>query len=132
MPLLAPVVPGLRPEFTFLALTLTLCALGCDRPQPPDGTYTTRGRLEGIGRSAVIVRHEAIADFRDREGEASPMDSMAMRFFRPAELRVDGLAEGDPVELTFEVRWRGEHTLTLTGLRELPANTELVLATDDH
>ena len=119
----------MRLRLLFLAGSLLACDAD-DAPAGPDGVYTTRGRVEGVGRTALAIRHEAIPTFRDREGQVSGMGSMAMRFFYPEGLDLEGIEEGDPVELTFEVHWSVEHTLLITAIDELPAETELELAAD--
>ena len=114
------------------ALLLLACGGEEEAPTEPDGTYTVRGEISEMGERNLAIHHEAIPDFTNREGEVSGMDSMTMMFHRPESVSLDGIAVGDPVELTFDVRWSGDHTLTITALDELPEGTELELSADHH
>jgi Cu/Ag efflux protein CusF len=61
----------------------------------------------GAGKPEVLVRHEAIPDFTDRDGKVVGMASMVMPFaVVPASLARE-LAVGDEVEIRFSVDWRG-------------------------
>lgn len=116
------------------ALLFALVACDSDEPAestPPDGTYTVRGEVRDVGPTSIAIHHEAIPEFVNREGEPSGMASMSMMFHRPESLAIDGIETGDPVELTFDVRWNGDHTLTLTAIEELPADTVLEIS-DPH
>lgn len=118
-----------------LPLVLGLLACGDDggaAVTEPDGTYTVRGVIQEMGESSIAIHHETIEDFANRDGDVVGMDSMTMMFHRPADVSVEGIENGDPVEVTFDVRWNGDHTLTLTALRELPAGTELELSAGHH
>ena len=97
---------------------------------PADATYTTRGvvyQLPEAPGGELVVYHEAVPEFVDRKGERSGMDSMPMPFAVSEEIPLEGIEKGDKVELTFELRWKGAPTLLVTGLTELPAETDLRL-----
>lgn len=97
-------------------------------PVAPDGTYQVRGevtRLPAAGGREVYLRHEAIPEFRDEKGAAVGMDSMTMPFPAAAGVALDGLAVGDRVTFTFEVRWQASPALALTRWERLPAGTRL-------
>lgn len=75
---------------------------------PGDGTYRVRGTIVALpssDRPHLLVQHEAVPDFRDERGEIVGMDAMTMPFPLAPGLQWEGLAVGDHVELTFEVRW---------------------------
>jgi len=114
------------------ALLLFACGAEETSPTEPDGTYEVRGRIMEMGERNLAIHHEAIPDFTNREGEVSGMDSMTMMFHRPESIALDGIEVGDPVQLTFEVRWSGDHTLTITALQKLPDDTELELSASHH
>ncbi|MBO6936745.1 MAG: copper-binding protein [Deltaproteobacteria bacterium] len=114
------------------ALLLSACGAEEAPPTEPDGTYTVRGQIMEMGEHNLAIHHESIPDFTNREGEVSGMDSMTMMFWRPESVAVEGIEVGDPVELTFDVRWSGDHTLTISAIDELPAGTELELTADHH
>ncbi|MBW2461786.1 MAG: copper-binding protein [Deltaproteobacteria bacterium] len=94
---------------------------------PADATYTVRGRIADVIGDEVSIQHEEIADFKNRDGETVGMMTMTMAFYRPDSVSMHGLAVGDAVELTFEMRWEGDHRLTIAALSKLPDGTELEL-----
>jgi hypothetical protein len=81
------------------------------------------------GYREIVVRHQSVAEFRNREGEVVGMESMAMPFAVAPGIALDVLAPQDPVEMTFEVRWNGDPVLLITDLAELPAGTEVDFTT---
>jgi Cu/Ag efflux protein CusF len=124
-----------QPRAACLAGLLLSCALlGCDRKPaetalpPPDQTYTTRGRVEGLpsdGDNNVRIMHERIPDFVSREGKVIGMNAMQMPFAPAEGLALEGIDVGDKVEFTFEVRWKARPFSRLVRIAELPPETEL-------
>lgn len=98
---------------------------------PAQRTYSTRGRIDALpGAKAgyLMIHHARIENFLNRKGEVVGMEEMVMEF--PAivpGVRLDGLSVGDPVELTFEVRWDDEPVWVITRLVELEPEAELGL-----
>jgi Cu/Ag efflux protein CusF len=95
-----------------------------------DATYDVRGQVVDVpreGRGDLTVHHETIAEFRDRDGKPSEMESMTMPFAVAPGVSLAGIAPGDKVEMTFEVRWEGIVPLRVVALRELPESTALAL-----
>lgn len=123
------------PGFALLALVAIASTPGCAPPSKPatdspaDATYTVRAeivRLPAAPDGELYLRHESIPDFRDSKGETVGMASMTMPFGAPAELDLTGLAAGDRVEATFEVRWNAPRMpLRVTRCNRLPAGTAL-------
>jgi Cu/Ag efflux protein CusF len=116
-----------------LGATAIAGAVACDpreRLMPADATYSTRGQVVEVPRDTngeLSVHHEAVADFRDRDGKPSHMDSMSMPFAVDHNLSLAGIAPGDKVAMTFEVRWDSQPTLRIVKLSELPESTVLNL-----
>jgi len=108
-------------------------AAACGRPErlaPADATYSTRGQVVELLHTEIdelLVHHEAVTDFRDRNGKPSHMDSMSMPFVVAPEVSLAGIAPGDKVAMTFEVRWDSLPTLRIVKLSELPESTALNL-----
>lgn len=108
-----------------------------DHAEKPDArvhTYTVRGRIDRFAPAdhpdgAVYIRHEAIPDFVNPQGEVVGMQAMTMPFPVDPSASMDNLAEGDPVEFTFELNWapgpdkRGPYRIT--EITKLPADTAL-------
>lgn len=94
-------------------------------------SYTVRGRIEKLpGEKAgyLMVHHAAISDFLNRKGEVVGMEEMVMEFPAVAPgVTLDGLAVGEPIELTFEVRWDDEQVWVVTRIVELAEGDELGL-----
>jgi len=121
-----------------LAIALSIPVPGCSRRQPaaavapPDHVYTVRGRITGLPKkdnplSELTIWHEAVPNFVRQDGTLG-MDSMEMPFTPAPGVALEGLAVGDPVEFTFEVRWKGRPGSQLTRVRKLPEGTVLDLA----
>jgi Cu/Ag efflux protein CusF len=75
--------------------------------------------------SAFQLRHEAIPDFVDIEGEEVGMESMTMPFPVAVERLPEGLAVGDAVEMTFRLDWEATPAIEVTEVKKLPAETVL-------
>lgn len=129
-----------RLTISLLGVGLAGAFLACGEPaaverdeavSPPDQTYTVRGEVVALpdprrkDDRQLRVRHESIPGFVGFEGEVVGMASMAMPFPLAADVDLDGVEPGDPVEMTFEVRWEGSPPLRIVALRELPPGTEL-------
>ncbi len=116
-----------------LALLLALAACGPGTPDAPPATpdtYDTRGLVRQVPSaerpgSELYLHHEAIPDFKSAGGEVVGMEAMAMPFPVADPAMLDGLAAGDKVAFTFEVRWEGGKPLTITRLEKLPPETRL-------
>lgn len=95
---------------------------------PPDASYEVQGivqRLPAEPDNSLYVRHEAIDDFRDAQGEVVGMDSMTMPFPVAEGVSLEGIEPGDAVAFTFEIRWHTQPRFQVTKVRELPAGTEI-------
>lgn len=128
-----------RPILAAGCLFLALAAAGCggsepapepEAAEPPDQTYTLRGEVVGLPQQdeeprQLRVHHESLPDFVGFEGEVVGMASMTMPFPLADSIDLEGVEEGDKVEMTFEVRWEGSPPLRVVELEELPPDTEL-------
>ena len=116
----------------FLSAALLCGACSSSDPGPAE-SYTVRGKVEktlgaGTDRPMVSIHHEAIPRFKNREGRTVGMESMAMSFsFDEAKLG-KVLADGAPVEITFEVHWEQSPPLVLKDAKALPTATKLELS----
>jgi len=91
-------------------------------------TYTVRGRLASLPEagkptSQLMIHHEAIPTFVGKDGKVVGMSEMTMPFLPARGVSLDGLANGDAVEFTFEVRWSPRASSTLTRIAKLPEGT---------
>jgi len=93
---------------------------------PADQAYTVEGVIESIPSdlsiSPMSIRHQSIDEFVDREGAAITMHSMSMPFNVADTVSTAGLAHGDAIRFTFEVRWESDPILLVTALEQLPAD----------
>ena len=99
---------------------------------PADQVYTVRGRITSLPQPAkplseLMMLHEPIPPFVGKDGAVVGMDSMEMPFTPAKSLSLQGLATGDVVEFTFEVRWKARPFSRVTRITKLPAGTELRL-----
>jgi hypothetical protein len=110
-----------------LGVALTLAACGGHGARD----YTVRGRIEQLPSasepgSELMIAHEALDDFVDREGKMSGMDSMTMSYPLARGVETAGLAAGDPVELELHVDWSADRPAEITRLKKLPPGTPIV------
>jgi len=112
-------------------VTALVLAVGCGDKAPAD-QYTVRGRIAampaGEQSKEIDVHHEAIPTYKHRDGKVRGMDAMVMTFAPASGVSLTGLAPGDPVEMTFEVRWDDHPALVIQRIQELPPDTQLQLA----
>ncbi|CAN5858558.1 hypothetical protein BH11PLA1_BH11PLA1_20890 [soil metagenome] len=135
-----------RPLLTIavlLAAALTLTSLlttlpSCNRTppapaaptSPPSASYTIRGQvisipIPGQRTSEFRVKHEAIDDFKDKDGVLVGMSSMIMEFPPAPGVSLADLAVGDKVSLTFSIWWGQSPPWLATEITKLPADTAL-------
>lgn len=114
---------------------LAACTGGGDAGGPSAGggdvsRYETRGVVVRVPDPAdpladLVIRHEAIDDFRGINGEVVGMDSMSMPFPVANGVDLAGVVPGAKVAFTLEVEWEGEPPYRVTRIAALPADTEL-------
>lgn len=97
-----------------------------------DYTYIVRGKIEDLpeaGRpgSSLLIHHEAVDGFVNLYNPDAErgMNSMVMPFTPAPGLSLDGLAVGDIIEFTWEVRKTGDPRSAIVAIRKLPADTAL-------
>lgn len=127
--------PGrLRPALASLvAVALLAAGLAACSPAPPKDDvhrYTVRGEVSALPRagqpgSELLIHHEPVPEFVDSSGKTVGMQSMTMPFPLADGVSLAGIARGDKVEMTFEIRWHGAPPLQLTAIHKLPPDTEL-------
>lgn len=117
----------------FATSLLTMALTGCHRGEklpPPDHTYTDRGvlvQLPDQQEGDLMIQHESIENFIDRDGHETVMKSMVMPFTPAKDLSLKGFSPGDKVAFTFEVRWKSQPMLRVVEIRKLPGDTQLEL-----
>jgi Cu/Ag efflux protein CusF len=122
--------------FLLLPLAVAACSgsvqqgAGTGEASPAVQRYEVRGevtRLPSPAADALFVRHEAIPEFVDMDGEAAAMESMTMPFPLADGVDLAGIEPGDKVRFTLEVEWEGDPPYRITRVEELPAATALDL-----
>jgi len=121
------------------AAALLLVAAACSRSPKlaaPDATYTVRGVILSLdvaqSGGAITIDHEAVPGFKNRDGKPEPMASMSMPFGITPDLPVKGLAPGDKIEFTWELRWDGSPPTRIVKITKLPPSTPLELGHGPH
>lgn len=116
-----------------LAVAVTVLSAGCSQPAETPAvtveTYAMRGeivRLPAAGSREIAIRHEAVADFRDEGGKVVGMEAMTMPFTLAPAANVAGLAPGDKVAFTLEMRWKATSDIVrISRIERLPAGAML-------
>jgi hypothetical protein len=115
-----------------LGLLMFLGAAGvttaCSRPAGPVQRYQVRAELLQLPEGPngdLLIRHEAIDGFADRDGKKIGMDPMSMPFPVAAGLSLAGFAPGDVVRCTLEVDWQERSPVKIAAVEKLPAGTKL-------
>lgn len=102
-------------------------------PSNPDvpevQVHTVRGKIERLPEadkpaSSLQIHHEAINDYVSRDGKRG-MNAMVMPFSVGPGVSLEGLAVGDIVEFTWELRKSGDPRSAITAIKRLPPETEL-------
>jgi Cu/Ag efflux protein CusF len=123
----------MRPLPAVLATILTILSAACSKapaPAAPEQVYTVRGRVVALPDPAkpgggLQIQHEPIPEYVNPKGERKGMGSMTMSFAPAEGLDLSGLATGDAVEFTWEVRWHEPRFWRVAAIRKLPAGTTL-------
>ena len=124
----------LKPARIRVGLTALVAFMVCCSRQPalppPDQVYTVRGLIAALPipdkpASQLMIRHEAVPMFVNSDGKVVGMASMEMPFTPARGVSLSGLAVGDPVEFTFEVRWKPKPGSQLTRISKLPPGTQV-------
>lgn len=120
--------PTVSLVLSVLCLLVAACAPSA-APPTPAAQYQVRGeilRLPEPSARELVIRHESIPSFRDESGKVVGMEAMTMPFTLAPEVAVEGLAVGDRIEFTLEVRWDDPKRFALvTRLAKLPEGTRL-------
>lgn len=103
----------------------------CRAPGAQGDVYRVRGQvLEQSGSGAdlrVVVAHEAIANFKGRDGQLATMPAMSMAFGVADRLDSARFRPGSKWRLEVEVHWQHEPTLLISAAEPLPAEAPLQL-----
>lgn len=115
----------------WLLLSLAVACQGGAAPPAAAEIYRVRAQvvaLEGQGEAArVILEHEAIDGFKDRDGKAERMPAMKMAFGLAPGVDPSVLAPGSKHEVTFDTVWGREPMIRVIELKRLPDETALEL-----
>jgi Cu/Ag efflux protein CusF len=125
----------------FLSAALCVGAAGCRRDAPPAAAgavdlYNVRGEIVRLPDPAapapeMSIRHEAIPDFRDRNGAVVGMQAMVMPFRVGSDVSLEGLEPGDKILFRFAMDWQ-RNRLEIEAIEELPPETELRFGAGGH
>lgn len=111
-----------------LPLLALLLPVACSKPAGPVQSYPVRAeviQLPDGPNGDLLIRHEAIDGFVDRDGKAVGMDPMSMPFPVAEGLSLADLKPGDIVRCTVEVDWKQRSPAKISAIEKLPAGTQL-------
>ena len=74
---------------------------------------------KGLAKDEILVKHQAIPDYRDESGKVIGMMAMTMPFYLAPELSVEGFAEGDTVELEIEQHLQPESSEKVVKIKKV-------------
>ena len=105
-----------------------------EAPERPDAAYDVRGRIESIiegqGPDTLVqIAHEAMPDFKDRDGNPSPMHAMTMPFALDPRVARDTLKPKSLYQFHIEIHWSHAPGMRIVSATPLPPDTPLTLAT---
>ncbi len=87
--------------------------------------YLVRGVVRFVGEDSLQVRHEAIPEFRDVDGETVGMMAMTMDFALGEGVEVEGIQPGDKVALQLAIDLDSERMAWIESLEVLAEDTQL-------
>lgn len=111
--------------FVGVLMAVVACAEKPVALAPPDQTYTVRGIIERLPApgAPLIVHHQPIPEFIGRDGTVVGMKEMSMEFAHVAPgVALASHKVGDPILLTFEVRWKSEPRSLVTAIMPAEAS----------
>lgn len=86
--------------------------------------YTVKGIIkgmpgEGLAANELLVKHQAIPDYRDDTGAIVGMMAMTMPFFLAEGVSLQGIKAGDAVELKVEQHIKPKFTEEVTSIKKV-------------
>jgi len=116
---------------SLFAAVATACGGGGTGPAAPAETYRVRAQVvsfEGTGDDMLVVlEHEAIDGFKNREGKPDRMPAMKMAFGIAPAVDRSALTAGSKQEVVFDAVWGREPMIRVTEAKRLPDETPLEL-----
>jgi len=124
-------LPNARAWLVLGLLAASACKGEAAAPTGPAAKYRVRVQvesIEGTGENArVVLSHEAVEGFKDRDGKAATMPAMMMAFGIAPEVNAGAFNPGTKHEIEFDVVWGREPTIRVTEAKLLPNDTALTL-----
>ena len=123
-------------QLVLCVVAVVVGLIGCGKKEPvlapADQAYVVRARLvsKPTETSYLTMHHAEIPEFKNQAGATVGMKEMVMEFAEltpSATAELAGIAEGDGVEVAFEVRWKSDPRMLVTKLTKLAPGTELGL-----
>lgn len=115
------------PRRALLVVALGFAGLGCKGGADVDAHYSVRGQVVSSSGTHAVIHHERIDAFKDRDGKASPMESMAMNFLLGPGVDAAAFKPGAKLSIEFDLRWSNGDPLLITRATPLPEATQLAL-----
>ena len=98
----------------------------------PSATYTVKGVVKMLPPAAqpgnnktIVVLHQSVPKFRDREGQEVGMMAMPMPFTLAEGVDMTGITVGSKVEFTFGVFWQAPTPTQILSIKKLPDETQI-------
>ena len=113
-----------------LALPIALIGLLIHGCSADPAVYKARGIVREIDPGPpkrILIEHEAIAGFKDRDGHSATMPTMKMAFGLVAGIDASAFKVGDRITFRFNVDYQRSETLILQSFAPLANDTALQL-----
>lgn len=86
--------------------------------------YTVKGVVkgmpgDGLANNEILVKHEAIPDYRDDSGAITGMMAMTMPFYLAQGVTLGGIKEGDTIEMKIEQHLSPKFTEEVTAIKKI-------------
>lgn len=86
--------------------------------------YTVTGIVkgmpgDGLAKNEILVKHQAIPDYRDDSGTIVGMMAMTMPFYLADGISLGEIKEGDTVEMKVEQHLRPKFTEEVTSIKKV-------------
>ena len=86
--------------------------------------YTVKGIIkgmpgDGLATNEILVKHQAIPDYRDDTGAITGMMAMTMPFYMAKGVSLEGIKAGDAVEMKIEQHLRPKFTEEVTSIKRV-------------
>ena len=91
----------------FLLISWSVLARATPPEKQTEFSYQIEGVVKGLPKEGgttreILIKHEEIPDYRDRDGQIVGMHAMTMPFYLDSSISLSGISVGDKVKMTLK------------------------------